>query len=221
MAETWYNDSVKGFNTEVPLARVAIKDWDKAFGSNRNFAVTPDGNWFQLAGLYIHNIDGLANQFTIGHLKKYNMEGGVPVAPEARRTDFSPHGDQYSNFNAGKIQLILEGIGGLRYSVVNDTFTFADNLPKEWTFMEYQVPVVKHGVVSWVKARSERKLSGSTVVKTVTVESSPFEHLVLEPWAEDSYVLSSSPGNISNAAAGHIGWRFNSTSAAVTLTLSA
>ena len=94
MAKSWLNDSVKGFNTDVPLARVAPKDFCTL--DTPNFAVTPDGNWFVLAGLYVHNVvvDGLANQFTLGHLKKYNMEGGVPVAPEARRKDMSPHGDQ-------------------------------------------------------------------------------------------------------------------------------
>ena len=46
---------------------------------------------------------------------------------------------RYSNFNAGKILLFLEGIGGLRYSAHDDSFTFADNLPTEWTFMEFRV----------------------------------------------------------------------------------
>ena len=68
---------------------------------------------------------------------------GVPVAPESRHRDFSLFGDQYSNFNAGKILLILEGIGGLHYSTTDDSFTFAENLPKEWSFMEFQVPVQK------------------------------------------------------------------------------
>ena len=39
--------------------------------------------------------------------------------------------------------LILEGIGGLHYSTTDDSFTFAENLPKEWSFMEFQVPVQK------------------------------------------------------------------------------
>ena len=55
---------------------------------------------------------------------------GIPVAPEGRHKDFSLFGDQYSNFNAGKILLILEVIGGLHYSTADDSFTFAENLPK-------------------------------------------------------------------------------------------
>ena len=46
--------------------------------------------------------------------------------------NFAMHGDQYSNFNAGKLVNLIEGLGGLRYSTVDDSFTFADNLPTNW-----------------------------------------------------------------------------------------
>ena len=72
-----------------------------------------DGNWYAIRPLYIHNVEELANKFTLEHLKTYNMEGGVPVAPEGRDSSYALFGDKYSNFNAGKILLILEGIGGL------------------------------------------------------------------------------------------------------------
>ena len=58
-------------------------------------------------------MEELANKFTLDHLKTYNMEAGPPVAPEGRDKSFALSGDKYSNFNAGKILLILEGIGGL------------------------------------------------------------------------------------------------------------
>lgn len=89
---------------------MALQDWVE--NENDNFAVVPDGNWYMIRPLYIHNVDGLANKFTLAHLKSYNMEGGVPVAPEGRDSNYSLSGDKYSNFNAGKILLILEGIGG-------------------------------------------------------------------------------------------------------------
>ena len=63
----------------------------------------------------------------------------IPVAPEAIRMNLEMHGDQYSNFNAGKLVNLIEGLGGLRYSTVDDSFTFADNLPTNWTYMEWQV----------------------------------------------------------------------------------
>jgi len=121
------------------------------------------------------------------------MEWGIPVAPESRRMDNSPAGDQYSNFNAGKILLILEGIGGLRFSTHDDSFTFADNLPLQWTFMEFRVPVVRRegGDVIWVKARAERSEmgGGGKVTKVVTVENNPFQKLILRPWLEESEVI--------------------------------
>ena len=71
-----------------------------------------DGNWYSIRPLYLHTVDRLANKFTLAHLKTYNMEAGVPVAPEARDSDYQRFGDKFSNFNAGKILLVLEGIGG-------------------------------------------------------------------------------------------------------------
>ena len=39
--------------------------------------------------LYIHSVDRLANKFTLRHLTRYNMQGGVPVAPESRNLEFT------------------------------------------------------------------------------------------------------------------------------------
>ena len=187
MADSWLDNPEDGFLSEVPLVCIAKQDLPEQIGSNVNFAITPGANWYMLRGLYIHNIDALANKLTLGHLKKYHMEWGIPVAPESRRLDNSPHGDQYSNINAGKILLILEGMGGLRYSTRDDSFTFADNLPLDWAFMEFRVPVLDKGSksVTWVKARAERQQKEGVVVKTVTVEKNPFGKLFLQPWLEN------------------------------------
>eukprot|EP00966_Prymnesium_polylepis_P217963 5043969-Prymnesium_polylepis.1 len=221
MAHKWMDNSVSGFSSgDVPLTCVARKDWPPPpvdpDSAAYNFMVTPDANWYMLRGLYVHTVDALANKFTLAHLKKYNMEwGGIPIAPETRRMDFTIHGDQYSNFNAGKILLILEGIGGVRYSTADDSFTFADNLPREWTFMEFRIPVQKAGAgVTWVKARAERVQDGGTVVKRVTVESNPFKNLIVQPWAEDIRVVASSPqGAVANSPVGHVDWRFRAENA--------
>ena len=34
-----------------------------------NFGVVPDANWFMLRALYRHNVDTLANKFTLDHLR--------------------------------------------------------------------------------------------------------------------------------------------------------
>ena len=68
-------------------------------------------------------MDRLANKFTLAHLKTYNMEAGVPVAPEARDSDYQRFGDKFSNFNAGKILLVLEGIGCVKICLEKLIFT--------------------------------------------------------------------------------------------------
>ena len=116
---------------------------------------------------------------------------------------------------------IIEGLGGLRYSVVDDTFTFADALPTNWTFMEWRVPVQKPGQdVTWVTARSERRTEGSRVIKTVAVTDNPFGTTILAPWAEDATVVTASPAEApSNSTPGHVRWSFRGSNATVVLEL--
>ena len=222
MATVWMDNPVEGFFGPVPLTTIALKDFPDQNIVN-SFAVAPVANWYMIRGLYLHTVDALANKFTLAHLKKYNMEWGMPVAPEARHKDWTMFGDQYSNFNAGKILLILEGIGGLRYSTLEDSFTFADNLPQDWSFMEFRLPVQKEGeAVTWVKARAERRQEGGITVKTVRVENNPFTSLLLQPWTEDSEVLEvNNRDMIADAPEGHMGWRFNTRNASLSLTLKA
>ena len=138
MAEHWLDDSEKGFNTWIPLSTRARQDW---FEGNTDFFITPGSSWYMIRPLYIHTVDRLANKFTLNHLKRFNMENGVPVAPETRKKDFTRSGDSYSNINAGKILLVLEGIGGLRYSVHDDSFTFADNLSTQFFSFLFCTPI--------------------------------------------------------------------------------
>jgi len=222
MAHSWLNNAEDGFLSEVPLVCIAKKDLPEHIGSSFNFAITPGANWYMLRGLYIHNIDALANKFTLGHLKKYHVEWGIPVAPESRKLDNSLHGDQYSNINAGKILLILEGIGGLRYSTQDDSFTFADNLPLDWSFMEFRVPVLDKVTKSrtWVRAKAERHQKGDVTFKTVTVENNPFGKLFLQPWLEDK--KAKAPENLLTESKrcqdGHKCWNFNkATNASIVL----
>ena len=63
------------------------------------------------------------------------------MAPEAYRRDLSLFGDQYSNFNAGKILLYLEGLAGLYYSIPDKQLTLQPALPKAWDWMELRLPI--------------------------------------------------------------------------------
>ena len=219
MAREWLDDSIDGFSAKVSLTTTAMRDWPRQ-GIINDFAVVPDANWYIIRALYVHTIDALANKFLLGHLKTYHMEWGLPSSTEGRHLDFTLFGDRYSNFNAGKILLILEGLGGLRYSVHEDTFTFADNLPLEWDFMEFHVPVLNGSVTTWVKARAEKLSSDDQTRngKKVTVESNPFKKLIIQPWLEDSEIdFVRSSGEERDSPIGHKSWVFHNENAEVTL----
>ena len=102
-----------------------------------------------------------ATELTLNHLENYNYhkDWKTPVAPEAYRRDLTLFGDQYSNFNAGKILLYLEGLGGLSYSVPNKRLSIRAALPDKWQWMEIRLPVANQ----WTKIRYTKdgvKVSG-------------------------------------------------------------
>ena len=97
----------------LQLCQVILKYWfSNTSKAKKQINAAADGNWYAIRPLYLHTVDRLANKFTLAHLKTYNLEAGVPVAPEGRDQDYALSGDKFSNFNAGKILLLLEGIGG-------------------------------------------------------------------------------------------------------------
>jgi hypothetical protein len=205
MTNEWLIDSVKGFNH--PLCNPtfgAIEDYDNWPDV---FASAPDIAWYAYRPLFKHHICEEGNYLTLKHLKQYNMEWGMPVAPEARKKTPWPDlwGDQYSNFNAGKIDLLIEGIGGLNYSFADSTFTFADHLPKEWGFMEWRVPV-KHynwSEPKWVTARAEKTVEDGKVIKRSSVSGNPLKNLIIEPWHEGREVSATVPENLISNGENH------------------
>jgi lysophospholipase L1-like esterase len=225
MTEHWAMDSVDGFYSSVPLTVRAMKDWDSIIGLDNDFVVTPDTNWWAIRGMYKHHVCKHANACTLGHLKNYHMHWGIPIAPESFDRDpaddtLAPWGDQYSNFNAGKISLILEGILGLSYSVVDDHFTVSDHLPVDWDYMETIVPINENGNTGWTKVRVSRSQNGSSVVKTIEVEGNTRSELNIQPWLEEKDLVSAPAGYIDYEPRGHIGYQFGNTkSKTVTINL--
>jgi len=182
----------------------------------------------------MYKVSGVANKALLAHLKRYNMEHGMPVAPEARKLDLEEFGNQFNNFNAGKLLLYLRGLAGLRISNIEDSFTFAPSLPSNWTFMEYRVPVSRRppasgqqtttaaATTAWVTARVERERRGATVTKRVVVHNNPFSRLLVEPWADGAEVTASSPpggvpGHTTGSVDGHVEWAFEGSAAKSTM----
>jgi hypothetical protein len=185
MVQSWALDRKKGFFGEFfPLAMA--KQSMKSFTSNADlaFGYTPDTAYFTLDGMFRQGLAKTASELTLNHLENYNYndEWDVPVAPEAYRRDNTLFGDQYSNFNAGKILLYLEGLAGISYSLPNDVFSVRDAMPITWNWMELEIPMRKDAV--WTKVRIERQRKADETRKTITIENCPL-HVVIEPWLEE------------------------------------
>ena len=144
MVEDWALDREKGFYGKwFPLAMA--KESAKAFATQDDnaFGYTPDTAYFTLDGMFRQGLVAEATELTLNHLSHYNYhdQWKIPVAPEAYERDLTLFGDQYSNFNAGKILLYLEGMGGLKVSLPDQKLTLRPALPKAWDWMEIRLPI--------------------------------------------------------------------------------
>ncbi len=184
MVNAWALDREKGFLGDIfPRAMSGYSMEKFATPVDHSFGYTPDTAYFALDGMFRQGLTSAASELTIDQLSKYNYheEWGIPVAPEAYQRDLKLFGDQYSNFNAGKILLFLEGLAGISYSVPEKSFRVRDAMPTSWEWMELEIPIkaTDSKKTLWTKVRIERR----DATKTVTVENSPFA-VTLEPWLE-------------------------------------
>ena len=206
MTARWAMDSQKGFFWEIPLSTVAVKDFDQI---SDVFTSTPDTNYYAILGMYNCHVGRNTNQIALAHLKKYNMHWGIPIAPEAWSKVPAPWGDQYSNFNAGKILLILEGMAGLEYSIPQNTLTVCDSMPEQWSSMEVRIPMKVDGQMCWPRVFCSRKEQDGIVRKTISVSGNRLTHLSIQPWLEEGAVHSAPDGYATeNQGRNHIGYRF-------------
>ncbi|MAQ88291.1 MAG: hypothetical protein CMM03_00365 [Rhodopirellula sp.] len=144
MVQAWALNRDSGFYGEFfPLAmsKQAMQKFNTPV--DHSFGYTPDTAYFTLDGMFRQRLVKEATELTLNHIENYNWneKWGVPVAPEAYRRDVTLFGDQYSNFNAGKILLYLEGLAGLSYSVPKKRLTVNPALPKRWEWMEVRLPI--------------------------------------------------------------------------------
>ena len=206
MTEHWATDSTRGFFWTVPLSTGALKDFGRI---SDVFTSTPDTNYYAIMGMYNSHVGRNANVCALAHLKRYNMNWGIPIAPEAWSKQPAPWGDQYSNFNAGKILLILEGIAGLDYSVPKSTLTVCDNMPEQWSFVELRIPMKVDGTMRWPRVVYQREENGDVVRKTISVGGNPLAQLRIRPWLEEGTVLTAPEGyTIKDQGRNHIGYSF-------------
>jgi hypothetical protein len=163
MVDAWALDREKGFyGAFFPLAmsRQSMKIFNTDV--DHSFGYTPDTAYFTLDGMFRQGFLDKAAELTLNHIENYNYHAKwqIPVAPEAYKRDLTLFGDQFSNFNAGKILLYLEGLGGLRYSIPDKKLTINPALPEAWEWMEIRFPIAGQ----WTRIRYSHdgvKVSGS------------------------------------------------------------
>lgn len=144
MVRAWAFDRKNGFYGEFfPLAMSKQSMQTFATDADHSFGYTPDTAYFTLDGMFRQGLHDEATELTLNHLSNYNYHNKwkIPVAPEAYERDLTLFGDQYSNFNAGKILLYLEGMGGLNLSLPEKKLTLRPALPKAWEWMEIRFPI--------------------------------------------------------------------------------
>ena len=144
MVQAWAFDKEEGFYGEFfPLAMSKRAMQKFKTPVDHSFGYTPDTAYFTLDGMFQQGLRKEAAELTLNHIQNYNWsdEWNAPVAPEAYRRDGALFGDQYSNFNAGKILLYIEGLAGISYSIQERTIVISPALPKAWEWMEFRLPV--------------------------------------------------------------------------------
>ena len=195
MTRSWALDKEKGFYGEFfPLAmsRQSMKRFDT--NVDNAFGYTPDTAYFTLSGMFQQRLGDSAWRLTLNHLDNYNFhdEWNIPVAPEAYKRSGELFGDQYSNFNAGKILLFLEGLAGISYSIPDKKLVVRDTMPASWKWMEVRIPIQRSGEksVQWPEVRFERAETAKEITKTVRVAYCPLK-VTIDPWTEERNVIRS------------------------------
>ena len=187
LIHSWALNKEHGFFGEffpLAMAKKSMSLFNSA--DDQSFGYTPDTAYFTLDGIFRQGFPKIASDLTLNHLENYNFhkEWGIPVAPEAYRRDLALFGDQYSNFNAGKILLFLEGLAGLSYSIPDNIFKVKDSLPIGWDWMEFDIPIGNQD--GWTQVRFERKKGFlGEKKKSITVSNCPLR-VHFEPWLDQS-----------------------------------
>lgn len=202
MTRSWALDKDKGFSGDFfPLAMSRQSMRQFATKVDNAFGYTPDTAYFTLDGMFRQRLGHPAWQLALNHLENYNFHSdwNILVAPEAYRRDGTLFGDQYSNFNAGKLLLYLEGLAGLEYSVPERRLTVHDTMPESWKWMEFRLPIQMPGEkrTHWPVIRFERtaaqegnETEGNETTKSILVADSPLG-TTIEPWSEEKTVIHS------------------------------
>ena len=195
MTRSWALDRNKGFYGDFfPRAMSGQSMQLFATKVDHSFGYTPDTAYFTLDGMFRQRLGDSAWRLTLNHLENYNFHSGwnMPIAPEAFTRSGKLFGDQYSNFNAGKLLLYLEGLAGLDYSIPDNRLAVRDTMPANWDWMEVRLPIQMPGEkkTHWPVIRYERSQREGEIHKSIHVRDCPLR-ITIEPWPEEKRVIGS------------------------------
>ena len=203
MTQSWALNKDKGFLGDGDFFPLAMsRQATKTFATtvDHSFGYTPDTAYFTLSGMFRERLGDPAWRLTLNHLEHYNFgtDWNIPVAPEAYTRTGKLFGDQYSNFNAGKLLLYLEGLAGLEYSIPDRRLVVHDTMPTSWKWMEVRLPIQMPGenTTRWPVIRYERAESKSgsgsesEITKSIRVTDCSLR-ITIEPWSEAKRVIRS------------------------------
>ena len=107
------------------------------------------------------------------------------------------------------VLLLIERLAGISYSMLDSTFTVSEHLPESWDFVETKVPVVKDQATHWIRVKTERTQKNNEIIKTITVNGNIQNNLIIEPWLEQKFLVSSvSPRPQDDHPKGHVKYKF-------------
>lgn len=188
MVKEWVMNPEDGY-----LGPVALRIRPPKYPPNGVFRVSTISTWLGIEGMFRHDCDEEALFATMSHIRGMNRAHGFPVAPECWDPNDRPWGSLYYAWDGPITDLILRRIAGISFSNKDNSFTVQDHMPEDWTFMEVDVPVERHGRTRWVKVRYDQSLENDQLTKTIKVTGQPFHRLSIEAWQAGRFYVSSNP----------------------------
>ena len=204
MSNRWVMNSEEGFLGEVPI-NIRAKDSEQVWPFNVSTLTT----WLAVEGMFRHHVDTDAIKCTLGHINGMVRDYGFPITPEAWDGEYKPWGSQYYGWDEAMVLLLIERLAGISYSMLDSTFTVSEHLPESWDFVETMVPVVKDQATHWIRVKTERTQKNNEIIKTITVNGNIQNNLIIEPWLERKFLVSSvSPRQQDDHPKGHVKYKF-------------
>ena len=188
MTEKWVMNPETGF-----LGPVSLLIRPQVDPPNGVFTVSTISTWLTTEGLFRHNKRREGVHTTLSHIHGMNKTHDFPIAPECWEPEkFGPWGSLYYNWDGPITDLLLRRIAGVDFSQQEKFFSVSENLPESWDWLETYIPVTANGKTQWVHQRVEQKAQGSKLSKTISINNSPFNKIIINPWTDSRELLSSS-----------------------------